>query len=285
MNKHSKLIFLLPILPMLMANAPAPMVYPDSYTDFEVSIVKEEQNAEDPTLYDYTFSFKNTGVGYITSFYVSDDRGGSTFGIYFGNFGFSSISSNGVVIPNQTLESKREKLDKIPDISKITCQAEAYVDFADDVDVLGDLSISKNRNYGKNGYKVNAELNGGDLNKYNFGLILKLTYDGADHYIEVHQFDNFSFDASDDFDKSKVTNVEVVKVIRDVKYGYKENNGGNAYAAVLLGTFVVPFLIILGAICAIIIVTIICVVCVSAKRRKKQSAVANQQNDSLNNDN
>ena len=284
MKKHSKLILLLPILPMLMANAPAPKPQPNTnYTDFEMSIVKEEVNAEDPTLYDYTFSFKNTGIGYISSFFATSEEC-SNFGFYFGGLGFVPFTYNSLLIPGQEWESVRTVEEKVNDYSKIHCTCEAYVDFADDVDVLGDLSISKNRNYGKNGYKVNAELNGGDPNKYNYGLILKLTYDGADYYIETHQFENFSFDASDDFDKSKVTNVEAVEVIRDVKYGYKGDNGGNAYAAVLLGTLVVPFVIILGAICAIIIVTIICVVCVSAKRRKKQSAEANQENGSLNND-
>ena len=283
MNNYKKILILLPMLPMLMANAPAPKPHPNTnYTDFEMSIVKEEVNAEDSTLYDYTFSFKNTGIGYISSFYATSEEC-SNFGYYFGGLGFSQFSYNGVFIPNQEQESIRTKVEKVNNYSSIKCTAEAYTDFADDVTVSGDLSLNKS-NSGKNGYTVKAELSGGDRAKYNYGLILKLTYDSNDFYIEVDEFEDFRFDNVDEFDVSKVSKVEVVEVTRSVAYGYKENNGGNAYAAVLLGTFVVPFVIILGAICAIIIVAIICVVCVSAKRRKKQSAVANQENDSLNND-
>ena len=65
MNKHKKLVFFLPILPMLMANAPAPRAYPKEYKDFEVSIVKEESYSSTAYPYAYTYHIKNTGVGYI----------------------------------------------------------------------------------------------------------------------------------------------------------------------------------------------------------------------------
>ena len=269
------LLMLLPMLPMLMANAPAPKAYPKAYTDFEASIVNEEN------LYDYTFHFKNTGVGYISSFFASSEEC-SNFGFYFGGYGFCPISSNGVLIPGQEWESVRTSEEKVNDYSKVKYTAEAYFDFADDVEVTGDLSIHKS-NEGKNGYAVSVELNGGDRHHYNYGLILKLTYDSNEYYIEVDQFDNYTFDTSDDFDKNKLTKVEVVEVTRSVTYGYRGGNN-NGYAAVFFGALVMPFIIILGVIALVIVITIVCVVLVSAKKRKKQSASVNQENDSLNND-
>ena len=266
---------LLPMLPMLMANASAPKAYPQSYTDFEASIVNEEN------LYDYTFHFKNTGVGYISSFYASSDEY-SNFGFYFGGYGFCPISSNGVLIPGQEWESVRTLEEKVNDYSKVHYTAEAYFDFADDVEVLGDLSISES-NYGKNGYEVNAELSGGDRNHYNYGLILKLTYDDNEYYVEVDEFEDFRFDTSDDFEKSKLTNIEVVEVTRSVTYGYKDNNGN--FGKAFLTIFFMPFIIILAAIALIVVTVIICVVATSAKKRKKkQGASPNSENDSLNND-
>ena len=270
------------MLPMLMANAPAPKVHPKTdYTDFEMSIVKEEVNDEDPTLYDYTFSFKNTGIGYISSFYATSEEP-SNFGYYFGGLGFSQFSYNGVFIPNQELESIRTKVEKINNYSSIKYTAKAYTDFADDVTVSGDLSLTKSDS-GKNGYIVNVELSGGDRAKYNYGLILKLTYDSNDYYIEVDQFEDFRFDNVDQFDVNKVSKVEVAKVVRSVTYGYRDNsNVGNAF----LTSFFMPFIIILGSIAAIIVVAIICVVLVSAKKRKvkAEGELANSESDSSQSD-
>ena len=275
MKKNKMLLMLLPMLPMLMANAPAPKAYPKAYTDFEANIVNEENS------YDYTFHFKNTGVGYISSFFASSEEC-SNFGYYFGGLGFCPFSYNGVLIPGQEWESVRTSEEKVNDYSKVKYTAEAYFDFADDVTVSGDLSVHK-YDGGKNGYAVNVELNGGDRNHYNYGLILKLTYDSNDYYIEVDQFENYSFDTDGTFDKSKLTKVEVVEVTRSVTYGYRGGNN-NGYAAVFFGALVMPFIIILGVIALVIVITIVCVVLVSAKKRKKQSATVNQENDSLNND-
>ena len=281
MNNYKKILIVLPMLPMLMANAPAPKAYPQNYTDFEMSIVKEEVNAEDSTLYDYTFSFKNTGIGYISSFYATSEEC-SNFGYYFGGLGFSQFSYNGVLIPNQEHESIRTKVEKVNNYSSIKCTAEAYTDFADDVTVSGDLSLNKS-NSGKNGYTVNAELSGGDRTKYDYGLILKLTYDSNDFYIEVDEFEDFRFDNLDEFDVSKVSKVEVVEVTRSITYGYHNNsNVGNAF----LASFFMPFIIVLGSIVAIIFITIICVVLVSAKKRKvkAEDELTNSESDSSQSD-
>ena len=264
---------------MLMANAPAPKAYPKNYTDFEMSVVKEEVNAEYPTLYDYTFNLKNTGVGYISTFYATSEEC-SNFSYYFGSLGFS-FSYNCVLAPNQQREVVAAEAEKINDYSKIRFTADAYFDFADDVTVSGDLSLSRSSS-GKNTYKVNAELSGGDRTKYNYGLILKLTYDGDDYYLEVDQFEDFSFDNKDEFDVNKVTNIEVVEVTRSITYGYRENNNmGNVFISALL----MPLFIILGLIALVVVVTIVCVVIVSAKKRKKQSGLANQESDSSQSDN
>ncbi len=282
MNNYKKVLIVLPMLPMLMANAPAPKAYPQNYTDFEMSIVKEEVNAEDSTLYDYTFSFKNTGIGYISSFYATSEEC-SNFGYYFGGLGFSQFSYNGVFIPNQEQESIRTKVEKVNNYSSIKCTAEAYTDFADDVTVSGDLSLNKS-NSGKNGYTVKAELSGGNRAKYNYGLILKLTYDSNDFYIEVDEFEDFRFDNVDEFDVSKVSKVEVVEVTRSITYGYHNNysNVGNAF----LASFFMPFIIVLGSIAAIIFITIICVVLVSAKKRKvkAEDELTNSESDSSQSD-
>ena len=276
MKTNKKLLMLLPMLPMLMANAPAPKAYPKAYTDFEASIEYIDY------LYDYSFHYKNTGVGYISSFFASSEEC-SNFGFYFGGYGFCPISSNGVLIPGQEWESVRTVEEKVNDESKIHYTAEAYFDFADDVSVSGDLSIHKS-NSGKNGYAVNAELSGGNRSKYNYGLILKLTYDDNEYYIEVDEFENFSFDTSDDFDKSKLTNIEVVEVARSITYGYRGNNN-SGMGKVLMSMLLMPLIIILGVIALIVIVVIVCVVVASAKKRKnKQNTLANPENDSSQSD-
>ena len=275
MKTNKKLLMLLPMLPMLMANAPAPKAYPQAYTDFEASIEYVDY------LYDYSFHYKNTGVGYISSFFASSEEC-SNFGFYFGGLGFCPFTYNGVLIPGQEWESVRTAEEKVNDYSKIKYTAEAYFDFADDVQVTGDLSIHKSNN-GKDGYTVNAELSGGDHTHYNYGLILKLTYDGSEYYIEVDEFEDFRFDTVD-FDENKLTNIEVVEVTRSVTYGYRGNNN-NGMGKVFMSMLLMPLIIILGVIALIVIVVIVSVIVASSKKRKKQSALANPESDSSQSDN
>ena len=278
MKNYKKLLIVLPMLPMLMANAPAPKAYPKSYTDFEMSIVKEEVNAENSSLYDYTFHFKNTGVGYISSFYASSEEC-SNFGFYFGGLGFSPVFYDCVLVPGQEYESVRTAEEKVKDFSKIKCTAEAFFDFDDDVTYEGDLSVKKAQ-YGKNGYQVNVSINGGDTQKYNYGLILKVEYDSKDYYLEVDEFDDFCFDTTNDFDASKLSKVEVVKVTRSVTYGYR--GGGNVIGGII-GGYLLTIVIILLVAFILLAVIIFCAVFFSIMARRKKER-ASQENASLNND-
>ena len=274
----------LPLLPMLMANAPAPEVRAQSYNDFEARIVKEEVSADDPSLYDYTFFFKNTGVGYISNFYIEEETDSSSFGDFFGGYGFDSIFPDAVIVPNGELESVRTSHVKIKDTSTFFSECHAYFDFADDVIVEGDLSVKKSDS-GKNGYQVNVTLSGGNEGKYDFGLILKLIYDNNEHYVAVDKFRNFTFDTADDFEINKLTKVEAVKVTRSTTYGYGSNNNiGSAFMTILF----MPFVVIFCTLFLILGVTVFCVVFFSilARRKKeKKAALANQENDSSRSDN
>jgi len=225
-NNLKKIVLLLPVLPMLMANAPAPTAHPKKYEDFAVSIVDEKYVSGSDAHYEYTYHIKNNGVGYISYVSVSsterDEEGYYDYYGYFSDGDFDAVFTDAVIAPNQEINVTASIDDKIADFSAIKYKGNAYFDFADDVEVSGSLAISKSENW--SGYSIDMTLSGGDSDKYNYGAIIKFTYDGSEHYIHTDEFRSFSFTTQEGFELSKVTKVEVINVTRSVSYGYGCNN-------------------------------------------------------------
>ena len=253
-NNLKKYLLFLPVLPMLMGNAPAPTAHPKNYTDFEVSIINEEEVVTAYTTYNYTYHIKNKGVGYISSVSVfsktKDSNGYRTNYAFIHEETIDPLFPEVVIPANSEIDITCSRSERIKDLTDFDYSGHAYFDFADDVTVSGTYTISKCQNW--SGYSVDMELSGGDTNKYDYGAILKLTYDGNEHYVHVDQYQQFSFSVKEGFEKSKLTKVEVMKVTRSVSYSYGCRNAWNAiqiFAIVIFVCFI--FLVSCGIFCAI----------------------------------
>ena len=249
---------------MLMANAPAPRAYPKEYNDLEVSIVNEEVVVNEYTSYNYTYHIKNTGVGYISHVSISntkrDKDGYYTFYAFLDNESFNPIFRDCVIAPHAEIDVINSLYNKINDITDIKWTAQAFYDFDNDVTVSGSLNVAKEPRW--NGYVVDMALNNKNDAKYEYGTILKLTYDSNEFYVHVNEFDGFVFATSDDFDLNKLTKVEVVEVTRSVRYGYGCNNAMNVIKAVVITLFICFLLLASGG--------IFCAIYFPLKKRKKK---------------
>ena len=245
---------------MLMANAPAPTAHPKNYSDFEVSIINEEkvvtvEVATIYTTYNYTYHIKNKGVGYISSVSVfsktTDSNGYRTNYAFIYEETIDPLFPDVVIPANSEIDVACSRGEKIGDLTDFDYSGHAYFDFADDVTVSGTYTISKCQNW--SGYSVDMELSGGDTDKYDYGAILKLTYDGNEHYVHVDQYQQFSFSVKEGFEKSKLTKVEVLKVTRSVSYSYGCRNAWNTLKIAAIVLFICfLFVASCGIFCAIL---------------------------------
>ena len=220
-NNFKKLIVLLPVLPMLMANSPVPAPHPSSYKDFSISISDIKKHPKDVLYYQYSYDLNNTGEGYITYIYIDyrtkDNKYDSDI---LDGSALDSIFYESVIIPHQevTLLGKNTILEpSIDNYEKITYSAFAYSDFADDVTVTGDYSLTK-ATYSSNTYEVNISLEGTDKKGFYYGVVFKITYDDEVHYVHAEEHDQFAIRVMEDFDLTKLTKIELYKITKTAAY-------------------------------------------------------------------
>lgn len=280
-NNLKKLVILLPVLPMLMANAPAPAPRPNKYEDYVISVSDVQKHPEDASYYRYSYDIKNTGEGYITdvSVYLRISNNVDEYD-FLNNESFDTIFYDSLIIPHQEIVAVGTYGLSEPSIDNykaVTYSVFAYTNFADDVTVSGDYSLTK-ASYGTNIYQVNISLEGTNKNDFYYGVIFKITYDGADHYIHSDEMDKFDIRVTEDFDLTKLTNIEVFKVTKTDAY---HNHLGEVLSGIAI-TFLVCFvlLISMGIFSAIFFPIM------KRKRRARRAAAlrAKQENASLNND-
>ena len=219
-NNFKKLVLLLPVLPMLMANAPAPTPRPSKYEDYTISVSDVQKHTEDVIYYRYTYDIKNTGEGYIRDISVNFTSNNDTYhNDYLQNESFDAVFYDSLIIPHQEITALgRYRLSEpsVDNYKKISYSAYAYSNFADDVTVTGDYELTK-LSY-NNAYKVNISLEGTKKNDCYYGVIFKITYDEQVRYVHSDEMQGFDIKVTNDFDYTKLTNIEVFKVTKTDAY-------------------------------------------------------------------
>ena len=220
-NNLKKLVILLPVLPMLMANAPAPTPRPSEYEDYTISVSDVQKHSEDVIYYRYSYDVKNTGEGYISDISVNFTSNDGTYhNDYLQNESFDAVFYDSLIIPHQEITALgRYRLSEpsVDNYKKISYSAYAYSNFADDVTITGNYALEK-ASYGSNTYKVNISLEGTKKNDFYYGVIFKITYDGKERYVHSDEMQGFDIKVTNDFDYTKLTNIEVVKVTKTDAY-------------------------------------------------------------------
>lgn len=236
-KNYTKYFLFLPILPLLMANAPAPQVFQKEYKDYQLTFVSEERI--ETNTYAYYYNLKNTGTGYISYIYIHKDTDNEYFSAYRENKINGFIFEDTLYEPgfDQTITFVSNK--KASDINKVKVNCQGYNMFDKDVAINGTKKIALLRSSGEYEYReytyridLDLETNGSD---YNYGAVLKLLYEGSTYYVKVDERNDFYFTAYEELDLEKLT-LQDVTVIKSKPY----------YSDVFNAIGIVVFVIIFG---------------------------------------
>ena len=250
MKTHTrKLLIILPLLPLLMANSPAPKR--ETYTDLEITYVKEE------SLHNYNFytlNVKNVGEGFVYYLNVSNKQKDTSF--------YATMESNEICPPfvdvmiNPGFDKDLVLATKnvIPESKELIGEAYDYYVAAEDSTFTGSREIvySAGGSYSANNsylYNVDVQYDGAFSPNYNYCVAIFLTYDGASCCVRSDNTERISFRTNEKLDLSKLT-VGEIKMLRsdyeyNYNYGYYNPSGcRNALNALLI--FMLVFFLVLG---------------------------------------
>ena len=250
MKTHTrKLLIILPLLPLLMANSPAPKR--ETYTDLEITYVGEE------SLHNYNFytlNVKNVGEGYVYYLNVSNKQFDTSF--------YTTMESNEICPPfvdamiNPGFDKDLVFATKevIPESKEVIGEAYDYYVAAEDSTFTGSREIvySTSGSYAANSsylYNVDVQYDGAFSPNYNYCVAIFLTYDGVSCCVKSDNTEKISFRTNEKLDLSKLT-VGEIKMLRsnyEYNYNYGYYNGAgcrNALNALLV--FMLVFFLVLG---------------------------------------
>ena len=246
-QNNQKLLMLLPILPLMMANSPvkAPRY---NYTDFNVTLVSEEliENTYNE-MYKYTYRATNTGDGYIYEIARGQNEYYNYAIFYSGIEG--CLFTNQVIGPGRTVEFYTQDYKLYNE--NVVYAANAYTNFSDSVDLTGSFKIRledepmyyyENPTYG---YFVDMRVLNLNENKYYYTFILNLKYKGENYSNVVYNFwdrnnnQGFYFSAREKLDLEELTLQDTpLTISQEIYPGYKDPSLNVMAMLISLGTVI-----------------------------------------------
>ena len=223
MKQHTrKLLILLPFLPLLMANSPAPQR--EMYTDLKATYLSVESLHG---YYFYHFNVKNVGDGYAYRLNIESRTGEKSF--------YCSIESNEIVPPfeNVIIEPGFDKelimvtKTEIPESKEVIASSYDYYVAAEDITFEGskEVSYSFSNSYPSNNvyvYEIDAYYDDTLSQDYDYDIAIKLTYDGETFVTRSDNVEKCVFTTSETLDLTKLTVNEITMLRSSSKYGYRD---------------------------------------------------------------
>ena len=120
-TKTRNLLIIMPLLPLLLANSPAPRQ--EEYKDIEVTYLSEE------SLHNYNFyhfNVKNTGNGYLSSVYLNNQPGDTGFGAYIENNELFPPFESVLIEPGFDKEVVIASKNKLPESKVVVPECYSY---------------------------------------------------------------------------------------------------------------------------------------------------------------
>ena len=273
-QRARKLLVILPLLPLLMANSPAPRQ--EEYKDLEVTYVREE------SLYSYNFyhfNIKNTGVGYVDNLYLYNKNGSDYFSAYVEDGEILPPFNNILIEPGFDKEIVVATKNTIPESKEVQTECYSYYIDAEGVTFDGEKTVSyvsdaSNVSSNHHVYKIRAFYDGELTGNYNYRAVLKFTYDGASACICLDDFDNLMFSTNEQIDLTKLTVTDVVMVRDTERHNYYNGIGinlENALRGFLIFLLVFGLLLSFGIFAAIFFPAM--------ARRKRRNRLLQEQNN------
>ena len=274
--KHAqrKLLVIIPLLPLLMANSPAPQIRDEEYKDFEVTYLSEE------SYYGYNFyhfNLNNTGNGYIENVYLNSEPDASTN--FYGAVESDEVCQpfyNGLIEPGFNREVIVVSKNQLPESKKVASQGYAYSTIAEEVTFTGTNAITYLVEVSdiKNGYyyyQIDCSLS--NLNdEYYYACAIKLNYKGVTYCVKSNDTKNITISASSELDLSQLSVSEVVALKSTKTYYYTEFlNFDDALKAIGLFLLIFGLLLSFGIFSAIFFPAM--------ARRKRRNRLLQEQNN------
>ena len=264
-KNHFKLLVLFPVLPLLTAIYYAGGVYADEYKNFELSFVSQETIKDD--LYAQHFTLKNTGTGYINRIYIDDVPNLNYYGSILDKQEELSPFLNFVFEPGYEHDITMISSYKMPDFSKVTPKAEGYFNLAEEVSIKGTSLITSRSEKRSNDnyylYEADITLSHTDSHS-NYGVILKVSYDGNVYYLESDEASNFLIETFIELDLNKLEVLEVVPIKSKSALSHSlDGLFGN------LGKFVLKLVIVLSIVIFVASIIVFCAIFFPAMARRK----------------
>lgn len=278
--KIKKLALLLPILPLLMANSPAPArIYPKKYDDFEASYVGDEINDN----YRYQiFHLKNNGTGFISELDISGLEG-YEYNTYLSENTFNPIFDDTLIGPGQELDLRVKSTTPLVTIdgSKLSYRSYAYIETGNsEKTISGDKSVSLvssyvggfGSSYESYAYQINASIEDTDT-AYRYTILFKLNYDGETIYLKVENDSKLFFYTYEELDLSKLEVIEASRIYEITNTNTYYYSGCTLALAQFLLRILVVFLVVVLVVGSIIFLTIFLPKIIrknNAKKREKE---------------
>ena len=274
-KNHFRLLPIFLSFPFLMANAPAPQVFSETYKDFNLSFISEEKISDNE--YRQHFTLENTGKGYISRIYIDDLYSASYYGSHmdYESKPYRPFTS-GVYEPGYNNEIVLTSTSKMPDFRKVTAKAEGFSTFVNDLPVQGTKEITMISGGSSDSYyyyKIDLDLKLPDTH-YNYGAILKLDYKDTVCYIEVSEGRGYRFETTEELELDKLTVLDVIGIKSEPYLTHQLGCGGDfsGILAIVITVFVVfAILLSFGIFAAIFFPAM------ARRRRRRRLALQEQQ--------
>ena len=224
-----KLLAILPILPLMMANSPAKM-RDFNYTDFKMTFVSQEETSEGSSYFKYNYHVENTGDGYIYDI-MRYNRNYYDYQVFYPGCG-GCLFNNQVIAPHSEMDFYYQ--DYQIDENALNYAANAYTEFAEGITLSGsfDIYLFEEPYYSYDdayyGYFIDLTVNNLNENKYYYQYILNVKYDDVCYSIVIYKTwhrnaEGFSFYSRERLDLNKLTLQDTAIVVnQDLQPGYRE---------------------------------------------------------------
>ena len=229
-QNYKKLLMILPVLPLMMANSPARMPT-FNYTDFNMTLVSEELVPEGYNYYRYNYHVTNLGDGYIEEIYRYNNNY-YDYQVFYPGCN-DSFFNNQIIGPHGECDFYFN--DYQFDTRSVSFSANAYTEFSSDAILKGSLEIqlfdepSYYYDYARYGYFIDLQIRNINVNKYNYHYILNLEYDDVKYSMIVYDSfikddkEGITFYSSQKLDLSKLKFQEnPLLVAQELNPYYKE---------------------------------------------------------------
>ena len=253
-HRARKLLSIIPLLPLLMANSPAPQIRDEEYKDLQATYLSVESYHG----YNfYHFNLHNTGDGYVD--YVVLNNGLNADRYFYASVESDEVCQpfyNGLIEPGFNREVVVLTKNTLSSSETVTATGYAYTTLAEEVTISGSKEITymvensdKKNNYYY--YEIDCSLEGMS-DDYYYGAAIKLNYKGNTYCVKSNFTSKMTLTTSEELDMDQLSVSEVVALKSEKIYRYYDYfDFTGAMHAVLIFFLILGLLLSFGIFAAI----------------------------------